>query len=155
MSRSLFHRDFLDLFRAFCKHQVEFLVVGAYAMAAHGVPRATGDLDVWVKPTLENAKKVYRALAEFGAPLDEHKLRPEDFSKSGTVYQIGLPPRRIDILTAISGASFEQAWPRRLEVNIGGLTVPFLGKLDLIRNKKATGREKDLLDAKILQEQPN
>lgn len=153
MSRNVFHRDFLDLLRAFCKHDVDFLVVGAYAMAAHGVPRATGDLDVWVRPTAENAKKVHAALAEFGAPLDEHKVHPEDFTQSGTVYQIGLPPRRIDILTSISGVSFEQAWPGRLEVKIGELTVPFLGKRDLIRNKKASGREKDLLDAKTLQEQ--
>lgn len=153
MSRSVFHRDFLDLFRAFCKHQVDFLVVGAYAMAAHGVPRATGDLDVWVRPAPENAKRVYAALVEFGTPLDEHKVHPEDFTQRGTVYQIGLPPRRIDILTSISGVSFEQAWPGRLEVKIKEVTVPFLGKPDLIRNKQASGREKDLLDAKTLQEQ--
>lgn len=147
------HRDFLDLLRLFARHQVEYLVVGAHAMAVHGVPRATGDLDLWLRPTSENAARAFAALAEFGAPLADHGLRSEDLAGPGLVYQLGLPPRRIDLLTSLTGLQFDQAWEHRLEVKVADLLVPFLGREDLIRNKKATGREKDLLDARILEGQ--
>src|SRR6266404_329825 len=104
--------DFRDLLRAFVDHDVRFLIVGAYALAVLGRPRATGDLDVWVDPTPENADRAYAALREFGAPL--HDLTPRDLAHAGVVFQIGLPPLRIDVLTQISGVDFATAWPRRL-----------------------------------------
>jgi len=126
-----------------------FLVVGAHAMAVHGVPRATGDLDIWVQPDPENARKVLRALAEFGAPLTN--LREDDLVDPETVYQIGLPPRRIDIITGIDGVTFEEAWQSRVISQIADLPVPFLGWDSLLRNKKASGRLKDLADVELLE----
>jgi hypothetical protein len=128
-----------------------FLVVGAHAMAVHGVPRATGDLDIWVRPDPENAQKVLRALIEFGAPLEMMNLRAEDLTDPETVYQIGLPPRRIDIITDIDGVTFEEAWQSKIISQVAGLAVPFLGWDVLLRNKKASGRPKDLADIKLLE----
>ncbi|MFL6261896.1 MAG: hypothetical protein ACJ76Y_19535 [Thermoanaerobaculia bacterium] len=127
-----------------------FIVVGAHAMAVHGVPRATGDLDIWVRPDPENAQKVLRALVEFGAPLETTGLQVEDLTKPDTVYQIGLPPRRIDIITDIDGVDFEEAWQSKVVSQVVGLAVPFLGWDVLLRNKKAAGRPKDLADLKLL-----
>jgi hypothetical protein len=127
-----------------------FIVVGAHAMAVHGVPRATGDLDVWVRPAPENAPKVLRALVEFGAPLEAMNVQEEDLTKPGTVYQIGLPPRRIDIITDIDGVDFEEAWESKVISQVTGLAVPFLGWDVLLRNKKASGRPKDLSDLRLL-----
>lgn len=110
--------------------QADFLIVGAYALAAHGVPRATGDIDIWVRPTPDNARKVYLALLDFGAPLTD--LTEEDLSTPGIVFQIGNAPRRIDILTRISGVQFDDAWPNRVEVEVEGLLLPVLGKDDFI-----------------------
>lgn len=104
------NEDFVDVLRALCAEQVEFLVVGAHALAVHGVVRATGDLDLWVKPTVENAARVVRALLRFGAPLAHHHVDEADFARPGTVYQLGLPPRRIDVLTQPTGIDFEHAW---------------------------------------------
>ncbi|HTG37128.1 MAG TPA: hypothetical protein VLB76_29785 [Thermoanaerobaculia bacterium] len=128
-----------------------FLVVGAHAMAAHGVPRATGDFDIWVRPDPENSRKVFHALVEFGAPLEASDLRVEDLAKPGTVYQIGLPPRRIDLLTEIDGVEFDEAWQSKTVGQVFGLEVPFLGWEALLRNKKAAGRPKDLADVKLLE----
>jgi hypothetical protein len=128
-----------------------FLVVGAHAMAVHGVPRATGDLDIWVRPDPENAQKVLRALVEFGAPLETTNLRAEDLTDPETVYQIGLPPRRIDIITDIDGVTFEEAWQSKVISQVAGLAVPFLGWDVLLRNKKASGRPKDLADIELLE----
>jgi hypothetical protein len=127
-----------------------FVVVGAHAMAVHGVPRATGDLDIWVRPDRENAPKVLRALVEFGAPLKAMNVQEEDLTKPGTVYQIGLPPRRIDIITEIDGVDFEEAWQSKVISQVAGLAVPFLGWDVLLRNKKAAGRPKDLADLELL-----
>jgi hypothetical protein len=138
------NQDFRDLLREFCDQRVEFLVVGAYAMAVHGLPRATGDIDVWIRPTPDNAQRVWRALTAFGAPLDA--LTINDLGTPGTVFQIGLPPRRIDVLTGISGVAFDDAWPRRQTARFGDVDTPVLGLDDLIVNKAATGRPKDLLD---------
>jgi hypothetical protein len=143
------NRDFSDMLSALSAGRVEFLVVGAHALAAHGRPRATGDLDLWVRPTRENADRVWKALARFGAPLEA--LRVEDLGRPGIVFQIGLPPCRIDILTAIDGVAFEDAWPRRIQVKIGSESVPVLGREDLLVNKRATGRPKDLADVKWLE----
>jgi hypothetical protein len=140
--------DFLDLLRAFLAADVRFLIVGAYALALHGRPRATGDLDVWVDATLENADRVMRALTDFGAPMEE--IRADDFARPGVVYQIGLPPARIDILTELSGITFDEAWPQRLVRPFGEVHVPFIGRAEFVRNKRATGRAKDLGDVEGL-----
>jgi len=125
-------------------------VVGAHAMAAHGVPRATGDPGVWVSPDPVNAERVWAALEQFGAPVRSLSISKADLQTPGTVVQIGHPPRRIDLLTELSGLSFEGAWPRRVSVKTGPDTVPFLGREDLVRNKRAAGRRKDLADLEIL-----
>lgn len=138
------NRDFVDLLRAFIDGDVRFLVVGAYALAHHGRPRATGDLDVWVEPEPENADRVMRALANFGAPLSD--VTAADFARPGVVLQIGVPPGRIDVLTDLTGLQFADAWPSREPGRFGSLTVDFLGRDDFIRNKRATGRSKDLGD---------
>ncbi|MFH1278828.1 MAG: hypothetical protein ABIK65_10670 [Candidatus Eisenbacteria bacterium] len=141
--------DFRDMLSALCEEEAEFLVVGAYALAAHGLPRATGDLDIWVRPTEENGERVLKALVRFGAPL--HDLRIEDLRTSEVVYQIGVPPRRIDILTSIDGVPFDEAWPRRLDLEIEGLRFPVLGREEMIRNKRASGRPQDLADVERLE----
>jgi hypothetical protein len=128
---------------------VEYLVVGGYALAAHGWPRATKDIDVWVRPTPENAGRVMRALARFGAPLEG--LEESDFAKKGVVLQIGVPPRRIDLTTKIDGLEFEEAWSSRIVAQIGALRVPVIGASELIRNKRASGRPQDLADVARLE----
>lgn len=128
---------------------VEFLVVGAYAMASHGVPRATGDIDLWVRPELANAARVLRALAVFGAPLGD--LTAEDLARPGTIFQLGVPPRRIDILTAIDAVGFDEAWDARIGTELGGIKVAVLGRDALLKNKRATGRPKDALDVTLLE----
>jgi len=138
------NRDFVEMLAALSAAGVEFLVVGAYAMAAHGLPRATGDIDVWVRPTRQNAERVMQAIRTFGAPLFD--LTIDDLLRSDTVFQIGVAPTRIDILTGISGVLFEEAWPNRLTVTIDEQVVPVLGLAELIRNKAATGRPKDQAD---------
>jgi hypothetical protein len=127
----------------------EHLVVGAHALAAHGLPRATGHLDVLVRPTPENAERIWRALVAFGAPLQD--LTRADLCSPDIVFQIGVVPCRIDILTAISGVDFDEAWTGRMIVRIGGLDVPVLGRDALLRNKRASGRPKDLLDVPALE----
>ena len=146
------NRDFVDLLAAFLEADVRFLVVGAHAMAVHGVPRATGDLDVWIAPGAGNAERVWSALLQFGAPLAAMEITPADLGRPEQVVQVGLPPRRIDILTSISGVTFEEAWPDRVTHEAGGLAVPFLGRATLVRNKRASGRAKDLADLEALGE---
>jgi hypothetical protein len=136
--------DFVDLLRAFVAADVRFLIVGAYALALHGRPRATGDLDVWIDATPENAARVMRALSAFGAPLAD--ISTDDFSREGVTYQIGVPPGRIDILTQLTGLSFADAWPDRLRRPFGDIDVDFIGRAAFIRNKRAMGRAKDLGD---------
>jgi hypothetical protein len=147
-----FNDDFLDILRALVESEAEFVVVGAHAMALHGVPRSTGDLDVLVRPTPENAQRVLEALEVFGAPVQAHGVTQADLEAQGNVYQIGLPPRRIDLMTGLSGVDFEEAWSSRIEVEIDGMRIPFLGLETLRRNKQATGRDKDLLDLRLLSE---
>jgi hypothetical protein len=138
------NQDFVDLLRAFIAADVRFLIVGAYALALHGRPRATGDLDVWIDATPENAARVMRALAAFGAPLTDVSV--EDFSRAGVTYQIGVVPGRIDVLTELTGLAFAEAWPDRLRRPFGDVDVDFIGRDAFIRNKRATGRAKDLGD---------
>lgn len=144
------NEDFRDVLVALTRADVEFLVVGAYALAFHGVPRTTGDLDVFVRPTPENAARVWQALAAFGAPLETNQVKPQDFAAPGVVYQIGLPPRRIDVMTEISGCSFDEAWASRIGTDLAGITVHFIGREALRRNKRAAGRAKDLADLERL-----
>ena len=130
---------------------VDFLLVGAYALAAYGYPRSTGDMDIWIRADEKTGPKVYEALKRFGAPL--HGLDVADLSHPGVVFQIGVPPVRIDILTALSGLVFEQAWGNRGSVEWDGIMIPVISRNDLIRNKRATGRTKDLADAEQLEEE--
>jgi hypothetical protein len=127
----------------------EHLLVGAYALAVHGVPRATGDIDLWVRPSPANAERVIRALARYGAPIGG--LTVDDLAKPGTVFQIGVAPHRIDVLTAIDGVEFAEAWSRRITTDIAGTMVPVIGRDDLIRNKRSTGRPQDQADADRLE----
>ena len=143
------NRDFDEMLAALSAAGAEFLVVGAHAVAVHGRPRATGDMDLWVRPTADNAARVWQALVAFGAPLTQ--LTPADLARPDVVFQIGVPPSRIDVLTGISGVSFDEAWPRRVTVTVEGRTVPVLGREDLIRNKKASGRPRDLADVAELE----
>lgn len=138
------NQDFVDLLRAFAAADVRFLVVGAYALALHGRPRATGDLDIWIEATPSNAGRVMRALAQFGAPLQD--LTEADFARPGVTYQIGVVPGRIDILTDLTGLTFDEAWPDRMRRPFGDIDVDFIGRDAFIRNKRATGRAKDLGD---------
>jgi hypothetical protein len=141
--------DFSDMLSALSAEGVEYLLIGAYAMAVHGVPRATGDIDIWVRPSPDNADRILRALARFGAPLGG--LRAADLAGEGTVFQVGVAPNRVDVITAIDGVAFDAAWPRRVTSDIGGLTIPVIGREDLIRNKRSTGRSRDLADAEQLE----
>ena len=146
------NQDFLDILHALSAAEARFMVVGAYAVGVHGHPRSTGDLDIWVEASPENAPRVWTALETFGAPL--HQIREHEFTVPGIVFQIGVAPRRIDILTEISGVAFDVAWPRRTFALFGGLSCPVLSREDLLVNKRATGRDKDLVDAKALERLP-
>jgi len=144
--------DFVDLLRAFEEAGVDFLVVGAHALAVHGVVRATGDLDVLVRPDPAVAQQVMNALTAFGAPLATHDISAADFARQGTVYQMGLPPRRIDILTSISGLSFDEAAADGVTVTVAGIKFRVIGRRSLLVNKRASGRPKDLEDVRLLEQ---
>ncbi len=141
--------DHLDLLRAFIDAEVRFLVVGAHAVGYHAEPRATGDLDVWIEPSPDNSQRTFRALVAFGAPL--HELSADDLATPGIVFQMGLPPNRIDVLTAIDGVDFPAAWARRCQAHVGGLRVPVIGLDELLENKRAAGRPKDRADLDLLE----
>lgn len=143
--------DFRDIVEELLKAAAEFILIGAHAVAIHGAPRATGDLDVFVRPSSENARRVVAALRSFGAPLAAHGVNEDDFAREGTVYQIGLPPRRIDLVTSISGVGFDEAWASRASLHVDGREVPAIGRDALIKNKRASGRLKDLLDLRALE----
>lgn len=145
-----FNADFRDMIDALLAAGARFVVVGAHAMAAHGVPRATGDFDIFVEPEPGNAQRVLAALRDFGAPIDAHGISETDLITPGLVYQIGLPPRRIDVLTSIDGVTFEEAWSGRSLVSIDGVELPVLGRGELIANKRAAGRAKDRVDLGLL-----
>jgi len=146
----LISSDYRDILSAFAAQGVEYLLVGAHAMAAHGVPRATGDIDLWVKCESINAEKVYRALADFGTPMDE--LDKKDFEIPDFVFQIGVAPNRIDILTTIDGVLFDDAYQARESITIDALTIPVISRHHLIENKKTVGRPQDLVDIQLLEE---
>ena len=129
------NRDFAEMLSALSEAGADFLIVGAHALAAHGIARATGDIDIWVDSTPENAARVMRALTAFGAPLRD--LTADDLTKSDTVVQIGVDPSRIDILSGISGVQFADAWNRRVVLDIEGVTVPVISRADFVTNKRA------------------
>jgi hypothetical protein len=141
-------KDFQDILRMFNAHRVKYLIVGGFAFGVHLEPRSTKDIDLWVQTDPENAKAVFEALAEFGAPIAG--MSPADFA-DGSVFQMGQPPERIDILQKVDGLSFNEAWEHRLEGYIDPQTPAFvISREDLIRNKLASGRDQDLLDVKML-----
>ncbi len=140
---------FRDILSALSAEEAEFLVVGAYALAAHGLPRATGDLDLWVNPTEANAARVWRALLRFGAPLSGYDVK--DFQTLNTVFRMGLPPSQVDVITSITGVDFESAWTAREIAEVEGTRVPVISVANQIRNKRAAGRPKDMLDADWLE----
>ena len=139
------NRDFSDLLSAFNAQRVRFLLVGAYVLSYYGRPRTTGDLDLWIDATESNARRAYGALIEFGAPLDA--LSPADFAQPGIVFQVGVAPRRIDVLTSVTGLTFERAWKRRRRAAYGKIPIHLLSERDFIRNKRAVGRSRDIADA--------
>ena len=145
------NRDFVEMLSALSAAQAEFLIVGAHALAAHGIVRATGDLDIWVRPTPDNAERVWQALRQFGAPLDQ--ITREELAIDDIVFQIGVPPHRIDILTSISAVEFAEAWATRTLIEVEGLSVPVLSRTHMITNKVASGRPRDLADAAELKKQ--
>jgi hypothetical protein len=150
MASPVINPDFADLLHAFSDAKFRFLIVGAYALAIHSRPRATGDLDIWVEPTPENARRVIQALRAFGAPLE--RVEQKDFEQPGVVFQIGVPPRRIDLLTDLTGLTFPEAWEDRVSHRVLDSDVDFLGKASLIKNKRALGRPKDLVDIALLED---
>lgn len=152
--------DWFEALAALLDADARFLVVGAHALAVHGIPRGTQALDLWIDPTPRNAQRVWSGLAAFGAPLGELGIAVSDFQKPDTqkpdtVVQLGLPPRRIDVLTSISGVpDFAAAWSDRVVQPVRGREIPFIGREALIRNKRATGRTRDLADLEALGEAP-
>jgi predicted nucleotidyltransferase len=143
------NQDFKDLLSELNAHGVEFLVIGAHALAAHGHVRATKDLDVWVRPEPENATRVVAALEAFGAPM--HALTEADFASPGITFQIGVEPVRIDVITAIDGITFDPAWQNRVPADYGGEPVFVISREDFIVNKLAAGRPQDLADVASLE----
>ncbi len=148
--------DWFDFLAALLDSGARFLVVGAHALAVHGIPRGTQDLDVWIDPVPSNVRHVWRSLAEFGAPLESLALTPEDLTRPDVVVQLGLPPLRIDLLTGLSGVpDFETAWRGRVERSVRDRRVPFLGRREIVATKRATGRPKDRADLHALGESPD
>jgi len=140
--------DYKEMLSILLDEKVKFLVIGAFALGTYGYPRATGDIDIWVEASEDNSKKVFKSLVRFGAPTDH--IEAKDFEKKGIIFQIGIAPRRIDITTVIDGVNFEDSYPKRKTVNIAGIDIPVISREDLILNKESTGREKDILDVKML-----
>ena len=150
MPLALMNQDFSELLRAFNDHNVDYLVVGAHALAAHAHVRATKYIDVWIRPAIDNARRAMRALKSYGAPL--HDLSETDLATPGTIFQIGIPPLRIDILTAIDGVTFDLAWQDRWPTTFGDQPASVISLKHLIANKKASGRPQDLLDVESIEE---
>jgi len=134
------NQDFSDLLRAFNDEKVKYLIVGGYALIKYTEPRYTKDLDIWVSPDPDNAKKVFRALVKYGAPVTE--MSPEDFMRGGFFFTMGLAPNRIDILFDLAGVNFEMAWERRVTASLTDVDTNFLSRVDLIINKVAVGRKR-------------
>jgi len=142
--------DFVDLLLALADNEVDFVIVGGYAVAFHGHSRATKDIDIFVRASSDNAKKLYRSLAIFGAPLDQFDVAENDFIDYGGVLQLGMPPQRIDIINRITGVTYDEACIDSEAFELNGRTIRIIGLTALLKNKLATGRDQDLLDAKML-----
>jgi hypothetical protein len=140
--------DFKELLKLLADCRVRYMIVGGYAVMRYTEPRFTKDLDLWVEANADNAERVFKALVAFGAPLEA--MTPADFAEEGFFYQLGRPPVRVDILMSVSGRTFAEAWPNRLEESIEGVPAIFVGREDLIRIKEACGRHIDLHDAEQL-----
>lgn len=140
----MFSQDFREFIELLIKNKAEYLIVGGYAVGIHGHPRYTGDLDIWLNPSTENAERILMAVNEFG--FSSFKLSVSDFTKPGNVIQLGYPPLRIDLLTEINGVTFNECYANRKEVIIEDLKVNFIGYNDLLKNKKETGRPRDIDD---------
>lgn len=147
----MLNNDYKEMLQCLSEEEVKFLLVGAYALAVHGFPRATKDIDFFVWATPENAANLMRALVKFGAPIED--ISESDFSSEGVIFQIGNSPRRIDIITTIDGVKFDQAYVNRTMFSIEGLQVPVISLEDLIVNKRASGRAQDLADLEKLESQ--
>jgi hypothetical protein len=141
--------DFRDLFAAFNAARVKYLLVGGYALAFHGRPRFTKDLDVWLAADARNAERAYAALDAFGAPMDQ--ISVDDLARPGLIFQIGVAPNRIDVLTSIDGVTFDDAWSERQDTRYSDQPVPVISRKHLIANKRSSGRPQDLLDADELE----
>lgn len=149
----MLNQDYKEMLLTLLEEDVKFLLVGAYALAALGFPRATGDIDIFIQPNKINAEKIYTVLIKFGAPLQN--ITVEDFSIPGTVFQIGVIPRRIDIINSIDGVTFEDAYKNRVTIDIDSMSIPVLSKDYMIKNKNSTGRPKDKIDAETLENSLN
>jgi hypothetical protein len=145
----MLNSDYKDILLALSEQHASFLLVGAYAMAVHGYPRSTMDIDLWIMGDAENSLRVFKALENFGAPMGD--LSPEDFQKENVVFQIGVAPRRIDIITSADGLEFAEAFANAKITEIEGISLRVLSVPDLIKNKRSTGRTKDLADAEALE----
>ena len=143
--------DFRDVLVSLADAGARFVVVGGYAVAFHGHARATKDLDVYVEPNAENALRVERALVAFGAPLRALGISAEDFHRPDVTVQLGVPPLRIDLLTAADGIDFDEAWATREMLDVDGRSIPVIGREALLKNKMASGRHRDLADVEALQ----
>ena len=141
--------DFSDLFSELSAAGADFILVGAHAVMFYAAPRYTKDLDIWVRPTRENAERVYRALGAFGAPLEQ--LEVDDLAAAGTIFQLGMAPNRIDIVTSITGVDFDAAWKRRVATTYGAVPIHVLAIEDLMTNKRMVGRPQDLIDLEHLE----
>ncbi|MDD3297096.1 MAG: hypothetical protein PHU64_07065 [Candidatus Omnitrophica bacterium] len=149
----MLNEDYKEILQILLNNEVNFLIIGAYAMGAYGYPRATGDFDIWVETSIENSKRIYKSLSEFGAPV--LGITENTFAEKGIVFQIGVAPIRIDIITSIDGVSFKKAYKSKENIEIENLNLPFISKENLIKNKQSTGRQKDKLDADHLKNTKN
>ena len=140
--------DFDEFFSCLTAHGVEFLVVGAYALAFHGVPRFTGDIDVFIRPTLANGARLLTALADFGFPVQQ--LQPSDVIQPNRILQMGVEPVQIHVMSDVSGVGWDEAWEGRHVGACGTHELPFIGRREFIKNKRAAGRLKDLADIEAL-----
>lgn len=145
-----FNKDFKEFVQLLIKNRVEYLIVGGYAVGIHGYPRFTGDLDIWINITPDNARRMLQTVNEFG--FASFNLTKDDFLKEGNIIQLGYPPLRIDLLTQIDGVTFTECYPNKSTIDMEGIAVDFIGYEDLLRNKKASGRFKDKDDLENLTE---
>ncbi len=150
MEKPSLHPDQHDVLQLFVAAEVRYLVIGGYAFSAHAFMRGTKDIDIWIDPDRDNAARVWQTLKVFGAPLESHGVKAADFYTPGTIYQIGVPPVRIDFLTTVADLDFAQCWARKIVVEMESMPVNYIGLDDLIAAKTAAGRKQDLLDLEAL-----